>query len=89
MQALGQAYARVGSGLAAGTAVRHANVAGLTDREVEVLCLVAQGRTNRVIAVALVLSEKTVCAPPDDNFLQDRCRNRSGAVAFALRHGLA
>ena len=33
---------------------------GLTGREVQVLALVATGRTNRAIATELVISEKTV-----------------------------
>jgi DNA-binding CsgD family transcriptional regulator/tetratricopeptide (TPR) repeat protein len=63
--------------------------AGLSDREVEVLCLVAQGRTNREIATALVLSEKTVARHLTHIFTKLNVENRAGAVAFALRHGLA
>ena len=88
MQALGQRTTEWLAGWR-GPAVRHTNVAGLTDREVEVLNLVAQGRTNRVIAVALVLSEKTVARHLTTIFSKIGVENRSGAVAFALRHGLA
>ena len=39
--------------------VRQGHPAGLSDREVEVLRLIAQGRTSRQIAEALVITEKT------------------------------
>ena len=53
MQALAQG--RVGKRV-----LQHQWLDGLSEREVEVLRLVAQGRTTREIAAALVLSEKTV-----------------------------
>jgi ATP/maltotriose-dependent transcriptional regulator MalT len=66
-----------------------AHVAGLSDRELEVLRLVAQGRTNREIAGALVLSEKTVARHLTTIYTKAGVENRAGAAAFALRHGLA
>jgi tetratricopeptide (TPR) repeat protein len=89
MQALGRRTTEWLAGWPRGHALRHANVAGLTDREVEVLCLVALGRTNRVIAAELVLSEKTVARHLTTIFSKIDVENRAGAVAFALRHGLA
>jgi DNA-binding CsgD family transcriptional regulator len=89
MQELGQRTTGWLAGWPRGHALRHANVAGLTEREVEVLCLVAQGRTNRVIGVALVLSEKTVARHLTTIFFKIGVENRAGAAAFALRHGLA
>jgi DNA-binding CsgD family transcriptional regulator/tetratricopeptide (TPR) repeat protein len=68
---------------------REARVAGLSDRELEVLRLVAQGRTNREIAGALSLSENTVARHLTHIFTKTGVENRAGAVAFALRHGLA
>jgi DNA-binding NarL/FixJ family response regulator len=56
---------------------------------VEVLRLVAQGKTNREIAAALVLSEKTVARHMTNIFNKILVENRAGATAFALRHGLA
>jgi predicted ATPase/DNA-binding CsgD family transcriptional regulator len=68
---------------------RETHAAGLTDRELEVLRLVAQGRTNREIAEALVLSEKTVARHLTNIFTKTGVDNRAGATAYALRHGLA
>jgi DNA-binding NarL/FixJ family response regulator len=64
-------------------------IAGLSDRELEVLRLVAQGRTNREIAEALVLSEKTVARHLTHIYTKTGVENRTGAAAFALRHNLA
>jgi DNA-binding CsgD family transcriptional regulator len=68
---------------------RSARVAGLSNREVEVLRLVAEGQTNRQIAQALALSEKTVARHLTTIFTKTGVENRAGAAAFALRHGLA
>jgi len=68
---------------------RGARVAGLSERELEVLRLVAQGRTNREIAETLVLSEKTVARHLTNIFAKTGVENRAGAAAYALRHGLA
>jgi len=61
---------------------------GLTDRELEVLRLVAQGRTNREIAEALVLSEHTVRRHLQNVFGRLGVSSRAAAVAFALQHDL-
>jgi NarL family two-component system response regulator LiaR len=63
--------------------------AGLSNRELEVLRLVAQGRTNRQIAEALALSGKTVARHVTHIFTRTEVENRASAVTFALRHGLA
>ncbi|MDQ6602831.1 MAG: AAA family ATPase [Chloroflexota bacterium] len=63
--------------------------AGLSAREVEVLCHLAAGMTNRAIAAALSLSEHTVRAHLRHIFAKTDCNNRAAAAAFALRHGLA
>jgi DNA-binding CsgD family transcriptional regulator len=68
---------------------REARVAGLSNRELEVLRLVAEGLTNREIARALFLSEKTVARHLTTIFTKMGVENRAGATAFALRHGLA
>lgn len=62
--------------------------AGLTPRELEVLRLVAGGHTNREIASRLVLSEKTVDRHVSNIFHKLAVDNRSGATAYAYRHGL-
>jgi DNA-binding NarL/FixJ family response regulator len=62
--------------------------AGLTAREVEVLCLVAQGLTNSQIAQELNLSEKTVNTHLTHIFNKTSSENRAAATAFAIRHSL-
>jgi DNA-binding CsgD family transcriptional regulator len=62
--------------------------AGLSQREVEVLRLVAAGKSNRQIAEALVLSEKTVANHLTHIFNKIAVDNRAAATAFAIRHKL-
>ena len=62
---------------------------GLTAREVEVLRLVARGRTNTDIADELGLSEKTIAHHLTHIFNKTGSENRAAAAAFAIRHGLA
>jgi len=62
---------------------------GLTPREVEVLCLVARGASNKEIAAALVLSEKTVRNHVERTYAKLGVTNRIGATMYALRQGLA
>jgi DNA-binding CsgD family transcriptional regulator/tetratricopeptide (TPR) repeat protein len=61
---------------------------GLTAREVEVLQLVATGRTNRVIAAELFLSEKTVARHLSNIFTKLGVSSRAAATAWAYRHEL-
>ena len=61
----------------------------LTPREVEVARLVAEGKTNREIAGALVLSERTVAKHLDHIFAKLDVSSRTAVATFALRHGLA
>jgi DNA-binding CsgD family transcriptional regulator len=63
--------------------------AGLSPREVEVLRLVASGRTNRDIADALFLSEHTVRVHVRNILTKTGADNRAGATAFAYEHGIA
>ncbi len=60
--------------------------AGLTGREAEVLTLVAQGRTNRDIAEALFLSERTVARHLSNIFTKIDVGTRTAAAAFAYAH---
>jgi DNA-binding CsgD family transcriptional regulator len=62
---------------------------GLTPREVEVLRLVASGKTNRAIASDLVLSEKTVARHLSNIFTKLGISSRASATAYAYEHGLA
>lgn len=61
---------------------------GLTPREVEVLRLVAEGKTNRAIAAALVISEHTVARHVQNIFAKLGVASRTAAGAFAFEHRL-
>ncbi|MCW6004014.1 LuxR C-terminal-related transcriptional regulator [Micromonospora sp. CPCC 205371] len=61
---------------------------GLTEREVEVLRLVAAGKTNPEIAKVLVLSEKTVSRHLSNIFTKLDVTTRTAAAAFAYEHHL-
>jgi DNA-binding CsgD family transcriptional regulator len=61
---------------------------GLTTRQVEVLRLVAAGKTNRAIARELGLSEKTVARHVHDSLTRIGVPSRAAATAFAYEHGL-
>ncbi|MDP8932480.1 MAG: helix-turn-helix transcriptional regulator [Actinomycetota bacterium] len=60
----------------------------LTAREVEVLRLVAAGKTNREIAAALVISEHTVARHLQNIFMKLDVSSRTAAAAFAFEHEL-
>jgi DNA-binding NarL/FixJ family response regulator len=60
----------------------------LTDREREVLGLVADGRSNREIARALVLSEKTVKTHVSNILMKLDLSDRTQAALWAVRHGV-
>jgi DNA-binding CsgD family transcriptional regulator len=62
--------------------------AGLTAREVEVLRLVAKGKTNRAIADELIVSEKTVASHLSHIFTKLDLTSRAAATAFAYENGL-
>jgi DNA-binding CsgD family transcriptional regulator len=63
-------------------------VGGLTARELEVLRLVATGASNRGIADALVISDKTVARHVANMFTKLDVSSRAAATAFAYEHGL-
>jgi len=62
---------------------------GLTEREAELLALLATGRTNREIASRLCISEKTVARHVSNIFNKIGVSSRAAATAYALKHGLA
>jgi DNA-binding NarL/FixJ family response regulator len=61
---------------------------GLTDREVSVLKLVADGYDTNEIASTLAYSERTIKNTIHDVTTRLNLRNRTHAVAYALREGL-
>jgi DNA-binding CsgD family transcriptional regulator len=61
---------------------------GLTARELEVLRLVAAGKTNRTIAADLFLSEKTVARHVSNIFVKLGVSSRAAATAYAYEHDL-
>jgi DNA-binding NarL/FixJ family response regulator len=71
------------------TAPHAPSPAGLSAREVEVLRLLAAGRTNQAIADALCISERTVNKHVTRILAKTDSDNRTAAAAFAHRHGLA
>ncbi len=62
--------------------------AGLTQREVEVLRLVASGATNQQIADLLIISPRTVNTHITNILNKTGCENRTAASAFAVKHHL-
>ncbi|MER7874197.1 response regulator transcription factor [Streptomyces solisilvae] len=60
----------------------------LTEREREVLALIADGRSNRGIARALVLSEKTVKTHVSNILMKLDLSDRTQAALWAVRHGI-
>lgn len=61
---------------------------GLTPREIDVLRLVARGASNKEIAQALVISQKTARNHVERTYAKIGVSNRIGASMYALRHGL-
>jgi HD-GYP domain-containing protein (c-di-GMP phosphodiesterase class II)/DNA-binding CsgD family transcriptional regulator len=62
--------------------------AGLTEREVEVLRLLATGASNRQIAQALVITEKTAAHHLEHIYNKIGISSRAAAVFFAMEHEL-
>ena len=88
-----QAFERLGAaadlaGLVDERASRPMKSRGLTAREVEVLRLLATGKTNKAISRELFLSEKTVDRHVSNIFTKTGVASRAAATAFAYEHGL-
>lgn len=74
---------------AAGQAVPHiAGPAGLTDRETEVVVLVAQGLATKQIAHRLGISAKTADRHIQNSYAKMGVSTRASATLFAMQHGL-
>ncbi len=91
LQAAAEVFARLG-------ATRDARLAGsrrsgplpdgLTEREAQILALVAAGRTNHQIGEALFISHKTVARHLSNIFTKCGLSTRAAAAAYAVGHGL-
>lgn len=68
------------------TGVDHA---GLTSREIDVLRLIADGRSDREIAEALFISRRTASKHVESIFLKLRVHSRAAAATECIRRGLA
>jgi DNA-binding NarL/FixJ family response regulator len=66
----------------------HKRPAGLTERECEVLRLVATGQSNRAIAATLLISEHTVGRHLQNIFTKIGVSSRAAATTFAHEHGV-
>ena len=66
----------------------HAPVGGLTPRELEVLRLIASGKSNKAIAAELCLSKRTVDRHASNIFTKIDVPSRAAATAWAYQHGL-
>ena len=60
----------------------------LTDREKQVLKLVAEGRSNKEVAALLDISIKTAMSHREHVMEKLRAHNRTDLIRFALRHGV-
>ncbi|MEU6080194.1 LuxR C-terminal-related transcriptional regulator [Streptomyces sp. NPDC047108] len=95
LRAAGAAFERLGAGPDARRAAallgddRPPLPGRLTEREAEVLRLVAAGHTNRSIAAELVISEHTVARHLNNIFGKLDVSSRAAATAYACTHGLA
>ena len=67
---------------------RAAHPAGLTDREVEVLRLIARGHANKQVASELGISPKTVGRHIEHIYAKAGVSTRAGATLFAMEQGL-
>ncbi len=63
-------------------------IESLTDREREIICLVAKGQNNQVIAQTLVISEKTVKTHISNILSKLDLADRTQLAIFAIQNGL-
>lgn len=64
------------------------NAEGLTERELEILTLIANGASNREIGDQLFLSEKTIKNSITSIFQKLQTNDRTQAAVYAIQHGL-
>ena len=82
------AFRQLGAAVPATPSAARTLPGGLTEREAEVLRLVADGRTNKDIAAHLGLSQKTVARHLSNIFVKTGVTSRAGATAFAFENGI-
>jgi HD-GYP domain-containing protein (c-di-GMP phosphodiesterase class II)/DNA-binding CsgD family transcriptional regulator len=70
------------------TIPKEPNPGGLTDREIEVLSLIARGRTNRDVADDLFISTKTVGRHVENIYTKIGVSTRAAAALYAMEHRL-
>jgi HD-GYP domain-containing protein (c-di-GMP phosphodiesterase class II) len=68
--------------------VRGSRPASLTDREVEVLCLLARGASNKAIAAELTISARTVQHHVEHIYEKTGVRTRAAAALYAVENDL-
>jgi HD-GYP domain-containing protein (c-di-GMP phosphodiesterase class II) len=68
--------------------VRHESVAGLSEREVEVLRLIARGHSMKEVAQLLIISQKTVDHHIQHIYTKIGVSTRAAATLFAMQHDL-
>ncbi len=61
----------------------------LTDREMEVLCLIAKGKSNQEVADELFIGIKTVKFHVTNILAKLELEDRTQAAIYAFKHGLA
>jgi HD-GYP domain-containing protein (c-di-GMP phosphodiesterase class II) len=72
----------------AATTTKRTRPAGLTAREVEVLCLLARGMTNKQIAQSLIVAPATIDHHVRHIYTKIGCSTRLAATLFAMEHRL-
>ena len=86
---LEQASAALAATAVGGTGAEQSNPHGLSTREIEVIGLLAKGRTNQEIGEELVISPRTVHRHVSNILNKTALANRAEAAAYAVRNGLA
>jgi HD-GYP domain-containing protein (c-di-GMP phosphodiesterase class II) len=84
----GEAVAAVLAAAGHRVPVRRDLVAGLTQREIDVLRLIARGQSMKEIARTLGISPKTADNHTQNVYAKIGVKTRGGAVLFAIEHGL-
>jgi HD-GYP domain-containing protein (c-di-GMP phosphodiesterase class II) len=84
----GDAVAAVLAAAGHRVAVKREMVAGLTEREIDVLRAIARGQSMKETARALGISPKTVDNHTQSVYAKIGVKTRGGATLFAIEHGL-